>query len=147
MSTISNNGLKITSSKNLEMQKPRRTPCEAFRIDRKVSNEKPKSMIIDENSKHHNDLDQFKLQERICKLDKLGKTIQSLPGKQILDKNTYGRLKNAAVVVTAAEKRMAIQQRIANEERLKTESEIRKEQLQKFNMYQTKGPKLAQVSD
>jgi len=106
-------------------------------------------MIPDESSKHQprSDLDQYKIQQQICKLDKLGKSIQSLPGKRVLDKNTYGRLKNGAVVVTAKERQMAIQKHIANEERLKAESKARKEQLQKFNMFKTKGPKLAMVSN
>lgn len=135
-------------SKKIEMQKYL-TPCEAYKIDHKDDKEKPKSMITDESSKYQprSDLDQYKLQQQICKLDKLGKSIQSLPGKRILDKNTYGRLKNAAVVVTAEERRKAIQQHIANEERLKAESEARKEHLQKFNMFKTKGPKLAKVSN
>lgn len=147
MSTKSSDNVVVepVPSKKIEIQKYR-TPCEAYKIDRKDDNENTKS---DESSKHQprSDLDQYKLQQHICKLDKLGKSIQSLPGKRVLDKNTYGRLKNAAVVVTAEERRMAIQQHIANEERLKAESEARKEQLQKFNMFKTKGPKLAQVSD
>ncbi|XP_003243991.1 cilia- and flagella-associated protein 45-like [Acyrthosiphon pisum] len=132
-------------SKKIEIQKYR-TPCEAYKIDRKDDNEIKKS---EESSKEQprSDLDQYKLQQHICKLDKLGKSIQSLPGKRVLDKNTYGRLKNAAVVVTAEERRMANQQRIANEERLKAESEARKEYLQKFNMFKTKGPKLAQLDE
>jgi len=146
--TLSDNGVvKPIHSKKKDMQQYL-TPCEAYKIDRKDDNEKQNSMITDESSKEpRSDLDQYKLQQQICKLDKLGKSIQSLPGKRILDRNTYSRLKNAAVVVTEKERQMAIQQRIANEERLKAESEARKEQLQKFNMFKTKGPKLAQVSN
>lgn len=150
MSTkLSDNGVvEPISSKKKEMQQYL-PPCEAYKIDRKDDNETQKSMITDESSKHQqrSDLDNYKLQQKICKLDKLGKSIQSLPGKRVLDKNTYSRLKNAAVVVTAKERRMAIEQHITNEERLKAESEARKEQLQKLNMFHTKGPKLAQVSN
>jgi len=147
--TVSDNGVKMIPTNKLEISKPHRIPCEAFQIDPKDHNEKPKPIITDESSKHQrrNDLDQYKLQERICKLDKLGKSIPSLPGKRVLDKNTYGRLQNAAVVRTIEERQMAIQQHIANEERLKNESQARKEQLQKYSMFKTKGPKLARVSD
>jgi len=147
--TLSGNGVvEPINSKKKDTQQYL-TPCEAYKIDRKDDNEKHKSMITDESSKQQprSDLDHYKLQQQICKLDKLGKSIQSLPGKRVLDKNTYSRLKNAAVVVTAKERQMAIQQHIANEERLKAESEARKEHLQKFNMFKTKGPKLAQVSN
>jgi len=147
--TFSDNGVELNTSKKLEIQKPHDTPCGAILKGSKDDKEKQKSTITDESSKPQprNDLDHFKLQQRICKLDKLGKSIQSLPGKRVLDKNTYERLKNASVVVTAKERQMAIQQHIANEERLKAESEARKEQLQKFNMLtKTKGPKLAKVS-
>jgi hypothetical protein len=150
MSTIfSDKGVELDPSKLLEMQKHYSTPCEAFLKGRKDDKENQKSTITNESSKHQprSDLDHYKLQQNICKLDKLGKSIQSLPGKRVLDKNTYGRLKNASVVVTAEERQMAIQQHKANEERLKAESEARKEQLQKFNMLtKTKGPKLTQVS-
>ncbi|KAL5237785.1 hypothetical protein ACI65C_005195 [Semiaphis heraclei] len=150
MSTkLSDNGVvEPISSKKKEMQQYL-PPCEAYKIDRKDDNETQKSMITDESSKHQqrSDLDNYKLQQKICKLDKLGKSIQSLPGKRVLDKNTYSRLKNAAVVVTAKERRMAIEQHITNEERLKAESEARKEQLQKLNMFHTKGPKLAQLDE
>ncbi|KAE9525211.1 hypothetical protein AGLY_014396 [Aphis glycines] len=148
--TFSDNDVELNTSKKLEIQKPHDTPCGAILKESKDDKENQKSTITNESSKPQprSDLDHFKLQQRICKLDKLGKSIQSLPGKRVLDKNTYERLKNASVVVTAKEKQMAIQQHIANEERLKAESEARKEHLQKFNMLtKTKGPKLAKLDE
>jgi len=92
------------------------------------------------------DLDQEKKEARMCKLDKLGEPMPSLSHKKVLDRNTFTRLKNEAVVVSDEERRAAANLRLLNEERLKNESVIRKAELQKYDsVYTTKGPKLAQV--
>lgn len=78
----------------------------------------------------------------------MGKPFTHLSGKRVLNRNTYTRLKNEAIVVTADERRVAAKLHASNKKQLKTESENRKAELQKYDtIYRTKGPKLAQVSE
>lgn len=119
------------------MQKVDRRSCSANYSNRKTTTN-VKSVPSDTNRE--------KREARMCKLDKSGVPMPSLSRKKVLDRNTYARLKNEAVVVSAEERRIAAEIRMLDEERLKNERETRiTEQRRYDSTYTTKGPKLAQV--
>lgn len=126
---------KNSVEKLFKMQKVKSRLCYTNHLNRK-NNEKGLP----------SDLDQEKIETCMHKLDKLGEEMPSLSRKKVLDRNTFTRLKNEAVVISDKERRAAADLRLLNEERLKNESVIRKTELQKYDsVYTTKGPKLAQV--
>jgi len=84
---------------------------------------------------------------QICKLNKMGKQqFMSIPDRRVIDKSTFKRLKNKAVVVTAEDRRKKAEDLMADRERLESESAARKQKLQSYDVLRTKGKQLAQVS-
>lgn len=104
-------------------------------------------LIVDKKSRPQtiNNLNQEKKEIEFCDPSKTTGKNLAIPGKRVLDRNTFKRLKDKAVVVTAEERREAIQLQIANKERIKKEYEARIKELQNYDLLRTKGPKLAQV--
>jgi len=84
---------------------------------------------------------------QMCKLDKMGKQqFMSIPDRRVIDRSTFKRLKNKAVVVTAEDRRKKVEDLMADRERLESESAARKQKLQSYDVLRTKGKQLAQVS-
>ncbi|CAH1737569.1 cilia- and flagella-associated protein 45-like [Aphis gossypii] len=93
--------------------------------------------------------DDDKLQgSQIFKLNKMGKQqFMSIPDRRVIDKSTFKRLKNKAVVVTAEDRRKKAEDLMADRERLESESAARKQKLQSYDVLRTKGKQLAQLDD
>jgi len=84
---------------------------------------------------------------QIYKLEKMGKQqFMSIPDRRVIDRTTFKRLKNKAVVVTAEDRRKKVEDLMADRERLENESAARKQKLQSYDVLRTKGKQLAQVS-
>jgi len=84
---------------------------------------------------------------QMCKLDKMRKQqFMSIPDRRVIDRSTFKRLKNKAVVVTAEDRRKKVEDLMADRERLESESAARKQKLQSYDVLRTKGKQLAQVS-
>jgi len=84
---------------------------------------------------------------QICKLDKIEKPhFMAIPDRRVIDRSTFKRLKNKAVVVTAEDRRKKVEGLMADRERLESESTARKQKLQSYDVLRTKGKQLAQVS-
>lgn len=128
------------------MQHPCKTSCSAVQLANEAGVKEQKSFTNTKLGDHQCDnWVQGKCEARICELDKLGLPIPSIPGRRVLDRKTFERLKSGSVVVTEEERGMAAKLHELDEERKKTESVARKAELQKYNTYKTKGPKLSQV--
>jgi len=84
---------------------------------------------------------------QICKLENMGKQqFKSIPDHRVIDRSTFKRLKNKAVVVTAEDRRKKAEDLMADRERLESESAARKQKLQSYDVLRTKGKQLTQVS-
>lgn len=96
----------------------------------------------------HNDIDvDDRSESQICKLDKMGKQNgMPVPDRRVIDRSTFTRLKNKAVVVTTEDRRKIAEGLMADRERLENESLARKQKLQSYDILRTKGKRLAQVS-
>lgn len=77
-----------------------------------------------------------------CKLGKM----ELQPDRRVIDRSTFKRLKNKAVVVTTEDRRKIVENLMADRERLENESAARKQKLQSYDVMRTKGKQLAQVS-
>jgi len=95
-----------------------------------------------------NNTDHLERQDsHIYKLEKMGKQqFMSIPDHRVIDRTTFKRLKNKAVVVTAEDRRKKVEDLMADRERLENESAARKQKLQSYDILRTKGKQLAQVS-
>jgi len=103
--------------------------------------------ISDKNLEAQFDNDDKLQGSQMCKLNKMGKQqFMSIPDRRVIDKITFKRLKNKAVVVTAEDRRKKAEDLMADRERLENESAARKQKLQSYDVLRTKGKKLAQVS-
>lgn len=76
---------------------------------------------------------------------KAGKSQLAIPDRRVIDKSTFRRLRNKAVVVTAEDRRKIAENLMADRERLENESAARKQKLQSYDALRTKGKQLAQV--
>ncbi|XP_050431106.1 cilia- and flagella-associated protein 45-like [Adelges cooleyi] len=107
----------------------------------------PKNHVrFDENNRSRTAGNQ-KRHALICKLDRQNKPLATPPDLRVIDRVTFGRLKNKSVVVTAEERRMLAERLIAERERLENESAARKKQLLSYDNLRAKGKKLAQLDD
>lgn len=111
---------------------------------------KPVYFIPDKNLEARYDHDTNCLDRQdsqIYKLEKMGKQqFMSIPDHRVIDRTTFKRLKNKAVVVTAEDRRKKVEHLMADRERLENESAARKQKLQSYDVLRTKGKQLAQVS-
>lgn len=69
----------------------------------------------------------------------------SAPDRRVIDRSTFKRLRDKAVIVTAADRRKMAEDLMADRERLENESAARKRNLQSYDVMRTKCKKLAQV--
>lgn len=103
--------------------------------------------ISDKNLDAQFDNDDKLQGSQMCKLNKMGKQqFMSIPDRRVIDKSTFKRLKNKAVVITAEDRRKKAEDLMADRERLESESAARKQKLQSYDVLRTKGKQLAQVS-
>jgi len=132
----------------------RRTASSASNLsslsERDIEYKQPVYFIPDKNLEAQFDNETDRLDRRdsqICKLDKMGKQqFMSIPDRRVIDRSTFKRLKNKAVVVTAEDRRKKVEDLMADRERLESESAARKQKLQSYDVLRTKGKQLAQVS-
>lgn len=129
----------------------RRTASSASNLsslsERDIKYKQPVYCIPDKNLEAQLDNDTDGLDRQICKSDKMGKQqFMSVPDRRVIDRSTFKRLKNKAVVVTAEDRRKKVEDLMADRERLESESAARKQKLQSYDVLRTKGKQLAQVS-
>lgn len=85
-------------------------------------------------------------ESEMYKSDKVRKQqFMAISDHRVIDRNTFKRLKNKAVVVTAEDRRRIAEDLMADRERLENESAARKQKLQSYDVLRTKGKQLAQV--
>jgi hypothetical protein len=114
------------------------------------SQSEPVYFISDQNQRSHFD-DNIDVNDgresQICKLENMGKQkFTSIPDRRVIDRSTFARLKNKAVVVTKEDRRKIAEGLMADRERLENESLVRKQKLQSYDLLRIKGKRLAQVS-
>jgi hypothetical protein len=112
-----------------------------------IEYKQPVNFVSDKNLEAQFDND-YRLQDsQTFKLEKMGKQqFMSIPDRRVIDRSTFKRLKNKAVVVTAEDRRKKAEDLMADRERLESESAARKKKLQSYDVLRTKGKQLAQVS-
>uniref|UniRef100_A0A2S2RAJ9 Cilia- and flagella-associated protein 45 n=1 Tax=Sipha flava TaxID=143950 RepID=A0A2S2RAJ9_9HEMI len=115
------------------------------------SQSEPVYFISDQNQRSHFD-DNIDVNDgresQICKLENMGKQkFTSIPDRRVIDRSTFARLKNKAVVVTKEDRRKIAEGLMADRERLENESLVRKQKLQSYDLLRTKGKRLAQLDD
>lgn len=115
------------------------------------SRSEPVYFISDQNQRLHLDSDtdvNGRRESQISKLDKMEKQkFISIPDRRVIDRSTFARLKNKAIVVTTEDRRKIAEGLMADREKLENESLARKQKLQSYDILRTKGKQLAQVSD
>jgi len=118
--------------------------------ERGIEYKQPVYFIPEKNleTRYDNDTDRLDRQDsQIYRLEKMGKQqFMSIPDHRVIDRTTFKRLKNKAVVVTAEDRRKKVEDLMADREKLESESAARKQKLQSYDILRTKGKQLAKVS-
>lgn len=114
------------------------------------SQSEPVYFISEQNQRSHFD-DNINVNDgsesQICKLENMGKQKRmSIPDRRVIDRSTFARLKDKAIVVTKEDRRKIAEGLMADRERLENESLVRKQKLQSYDLLRNKGKRLAQVS-
>lgn len=114
-------------------------------------NKRPVGLIYDKNlrTRFDNDVvcgDCDGHESETYEFDKPGKQqFMAKPDRRVIDRSTFKRLRNKAVVVTAEDRRKIAEDLMADRERLENESAARKQKLQSYDVLRNKGKQLSQV--
>lgn len=134
--------------KEPEIQTCLLTTCPALKLEPKIDKNKTALKTSkDQLARATESLRSVQNAENIVSCDTPDECLTLFPDSLLIDVDALDEIKKKTKIMSPEEQRKAAKLRADNKERLKEESEARKTKLRKYStLYQTKGPKISQVS-